>query len=221
MARNGQATETAKEGIPMGTEAGWTEKAKEDWANYRTAFEAYIPGGDTDTPEEIAKIRELRRIFMDYVEKTYAGMPDSTLMKEVLEYWNTIHWLCCSSSQDGNKCDAIEAVLKSRGYYICELYNRWYAEGAAKVKAVVAQCFVDDGVVRDEGGTFSGTDAIRDWSAAARKKYQHTVEPLSVIHRDGATIVAGRVAGDFPGSPVTLDHVFRLDGDKISSLEIR
>jgi hypothetical protein len=59
------------------------------------------------------------------------------------------------------------------------------------------------------------------WSAATREKYHHTVEPLSAIERDSATIVAGRVAGDFPGSPVTLDHVFRLEGDKIVSLEIR
>src|SRR5438067_978638 len=85
----------------------------------------------------------------------------------------------------------------------------------------LARCFADAGVVRDEGGTFRGTEAIRDWSAAAREKYHHTVEPLSVIERDGATIVAGRVAGDFPGSPITLDHVFRLERGKIVSLEIR
>ena len=41
------------------------------------------------------------------------------------------------------------------------------------------------------------------------------------MRRVSATIVAGRVAGDFPGSPITLDHVFRLDGDKIASFEIR
>jgi hypothetical protein len=85
----------------------------------------------------------------------------------------------------------------------------------------LARCFVDNGVVHDEGGTFRGTSAIRDWNAAAREKYHHTVEPLSAVERDGATIVAGRVSGDFPGSPVTLAHVFRLQGDKISSLEIR
>jgi hypothetical protein len=85
----------------------------------------------------------------------------------------------------------------------------------------LARCFVDDGVVHDEGGTFRGAKAIQDWSAAARAKYHHTVEPLSALERDGATIVAGRVAGDFPGSPVTLDHVFRLEGDKIRSLKIR
>jgi ketosteroid isomerase-like protein len=97
----------------------------------------------------------------------------------------------------------------------------YFAAEKARDALALAQCFVDDGVVRDEGRTFRGTNAIRDWNAAARKKYQHTVEPLSVIQRDGATIVAGKVAGDFPGSPITLDHVFHLEDDKISSLEIR
>jgi hypothetical protein len=46
------------------------------------------------------------------------------------------------------------------------------------------------------------------------------VEPLSVTERDGATIVVGRVAGDFPGSPIELNHTFRLEGDKIASLDI-
>ena len=97
----------------------------------------------------------------------------------------------------------------------------YFAADHARDAQALARCFVDDGVVHDEGGTFRGTKAIRDWSAAARERYHHTVEPLSAIERDGATIVAGRVAGDFPGSPVTLDHVFRLEGDKIVSLEIR
>src|ERR1700704_582151 len=97
----------------------------------------------------------------------------------------------------------------------------YFAAEKARDALALALCFVDDGVVRDEGGTFKGTNAIRDWNAAARKKYQHTVEPLSAVQRGGATILAGGVAGDFPGSPVTLDHVFRLEGDKISSLEIR
>jgi len=50
--------------------------------------------------------------------------------------------------------------------------------------------------------------------------YHHTVAPIRSTVRDGATIVVGRVAGDFPGSPIELDHTFRLDGDKISSLDI-
>jgi hypothetical protein len=97
----------------------------------------------------------------------------------------------------------------------------YFAADHARDAHALAGCFADDGVVHDEGGTFRGTEAIRDWSAAAREKYHHTVEPLSAIERDGATIVAARVAGDFPSSPVTLDHVFRLEGNKIVSLEIR
>src|SRR5258708_13151 len=97
----------------------------------------------------------------------------------------------------------------------------YFAADHTRDTQALAQCFADDGVVHDEGGTFRGREAIRDWSAATREKYHHTVEPLSAVERDGATIVAGGVAGEFPGSPVTLDHVFRLEGDKIVSLEIR
>jgi len=47
------------------------------------------------------------------------------------------------------------------------------------------------------------------------------VMPVRVVDRDGTTVVAVNIAGDFPGSPVTLDHIFRLKGNKIASLEIR
>jgi len=94
------------------------------------------------------------------------------------------------------------------------------AEEAADAGAL-ARCFSADGVVRDEGGTFTGTDAIERWNATTRAKYHHRVAPLSVTERDGAIVVVGRVAGDFPGSPVDLQHMFRLDGEQIASLEIR
>ena len=97
----------------------------------------------------------------------------------------------------------------------------YFAAEQARDALALARCFVDDGVVHDEGGTFRGPTAIRDWNAAAREKYHHTVMPLSVVDRDGTTVVAGKIAGDFPGSPVTLDHIFRLKGNKIASLEIR
>jgi hypothetical protein len=94
------------------------------------------------------------------------------------------------------------------------------AEKAADADAL-ARCFIEAGVVRDEGGTFSGVAAIRQWNAAAREKYHHTVEPIGVVERDGTTVVTGKVSGNFPGSPVNLEHIFRLEGDKIASLEIR
>src|SRR5258708_34593355 len=96
-----------------------------------------------------------------------------------------------------------------------------FAAEQAGDAARLARWFVSDGVVHAEGGTFTGTVAIERWNAAARAKYHHTVAPISSTLRDGATIVVGRVAGDFPNSPIELDHIFRLEGDKIASLDIR
>ena len=94
------------------------------------------------------------------------------------------------------------------------------AERAADAGAL-ARCFASNGVVHDEGGTFTGRAAIERWNAAARAKYHHTVVPLSATDGDGAIVVLCRVAGEFPGSPVELQHVFRLDDETIGSLEIR
>jgi hypothetical protein len=39
--------------------------------------------------------------------------------------------------------------------------------------------------------------------------------------RGGKTVVSTKLTGNFPGSPVTLDFVFTLEGGKIAALEIR
>ena len=84
----------------------------------------------------------------------------------------------------------------------------------------MAKCFAEDAVVRDEGQTIEGLVAIRRWKAGTRKKYQHTVEPLACAQKGDKTIVTNRLTGKFPGSPIEVRFVFRLDGDKIASLEI-
>jgi ketosteroid isomerase-like protein len=84
----------------------------------------------------------------------------------------------------------------------------------------LAQCFGEHAVVRDEGRAIEGRAAIKQWQAETKKKYQHTIEPLASVHKDGRTIVTGRVTGTFPGSPVELQFVFGLENGKIASLEI-
>ena len=96
----------------------------------------------------------------------------------------------------------------------------YFAAEKAEDARALARCFATDGVVHDEGGTFTGTAAIERWNANARAKYHHIVEPLSATERDGAFVVIGKVTGDFPGSPVDLEHAFRLKGDKIALLKI-
>ena len=84
----------------------------------------------------------------------------------------------------------------------------------------VAQCFIEDAVVKDEGHNYVGRAAIQQWKADVSAKYQYTCEPLACDQNDGKIVVTCRVAGSFPGSPVTLRFHFRLKGDKIASLEI-
>ena len=83
------------------------------------------------------------------------------------------------------------------------------------------QCFAEDAVVRDEGRTFEGLAAIKRWKAETKKKYQHAVEPLASVQKGDKTVVTNRLTGNFPGSPIELQFIFKLDGDKIASLEIR
>jgi ketosteroid isomerase-like protein len=98
---------------------------------------------------------------------------------------------------------------------------QYFAADLAGDASALARCFAADAVVCDEGGTFNGAAAIKRWHEEAKAKYRYTVEPLSVDARHGEMVVVGRVAGDFPGSPITLRHIFTMAGDKIVSLEIR
>jgi len=94
------------------------------------------------------------------------------------------------------------------------------AESRSDAEALAA-CFIDNAVVRDEGRTIEGVAAIKKWNSEAKKKYQHTIELIDTVEREGKTVVIGKVSGNFPNSPVTLEHIFRLEGGKIASLEIR
>jgi SnoaL-like protein len=85
---------------------------------------------------------------------------------------------------------------------------------------LLGQCFAEHAVVRDEGKTIEGLAAIKKWKAETKKKYQHTIEPLGSVQKNGKTIITNRLTGNFPGSPIELEFVFTLDGDKIVSLEI-
>ena len=93
------------------------------------------------------------------------------------------------------------------------------AENRGDTEAMT-QCFAEHAVVRDEGKTIKGLAAIKRWKAETKKKYQHTIEPLAFVQKDGKTIVTNRLTGNFPGSPIELEFVFTLDGDKIATLEI-
>ena len=99
-----------------------------------------------------------------------------------------------------------------------EHYIRIENSGALEA---VSDCFAADAIVHDEGKSFEGLAAIRNWMAATKKKYRHSVTPLELAERGGQSILKARLAGSFPGSPITVNFNFVLAGDKIRSLTIR
>ena len=84
----------------------------------------------------------------------------------------------------------------------------------------VSQCFTENAVVKDEGHTHKGRPAIREWKTDASAKYEYTCELIACEEKEGKTVVTSHLVGNFPGSPVDLRFFFKLDGDKIASLEI-
>ncbi len=89
----------------------------------------------------------------------------------------------------------------------------------AEVSAL-RDCLTENGVVRDEGHVHQGHEAILAWLLEAQRKYAYSVEPLDVARRAAGVNVRARVAGNFPGSPIELEHAFQLADDRIESLEI-
>ena len=84
----------------------------------------------------------------------------------------------------------------------------------------IARCFTTQAVVKDEGRTYTGLDAIKAWKAAASAAYTYTSEPFAMEQKDGFHVVTSRVTGNFPGSPLDLRYRFRLERGLIASLEI-
>jgi hypothetical protein len=107
------------------------------------------------------------------------------------------------------------------GLNVPEPVAAYLAAEEAKDAEKLSLCFIEQGAVHDEGRDYRGREAIRQWKQAADEKYRYVLLPLTAhANRDGVTVRA-RLSGDFPGSPVELDHIFTLSNDRIASLVIR
>ena len=84
----------------------------------------------------------------------------------------------------------------------------------------LARCFTPHAVMKDEGHTYTGVEAIKAFMTEASAKYRATTVPLALEHEDGLQIVRAKVTGNFPGSPIHLSYRFRLERGLITSLEI-
>lgn len=98
---------------------------------------------------------------------------------------------------------------------IADYFEADLADGNA-----VAQCFTDNAVVKDEGHTYNGRNAIKNWKEDTAAKFQYSTDLLTLEEQAAKSVVTCRLAGNFPGSPVNLRFFFEVEGDKIASLQI-
>lgn len=97
---------------------------------------------------------------------------------------------------------------------------KYFVADSERDAAAVADCFTADAVVQDEGRTYAGHGAIREWKAGSSAKYSYTVEPFAIANDGDLTVVTSHLVGDFPGSQVDLRYLFTLTDGGISTLEI-
>lgn len=90
---------------------------------------------------------------------------------------------------------------------------------AAKTPNEIADTFTEDATVVDERRLRRGRAEILQWREEVAR-ISFTSDILSVAQAGDHVTVVCRLTGDFPGSPIDLDHVFKLSGNLISSLEI-
>lgn len=85
----------------------------------------------------------------------------------------------------------------------------------------LADCFAPDATVVDENRTHTGIAAIEEWQRQVRQAFAFTVTPLDSLSEGELLTVGARVVGNFPGSPVVLQHRFVMEDERIRALEIR
>lgn len=100
------------------------------------------------------------------------------------------------------------------------IVSEYFSADKEKGADAVAACFAADGIVKDEGQTFTGREAIRQWKAHSGTKYTYTADPVSIAVEGDRTVVTSHVVGNFPGSPIDLRYFFTFAGDRIATLEI-
>jgi hypothetical protein len=100
-----------------------------------------------------------------------------------------------------------------------ELVERYFVLSPQADKGPYFAQFADDATVEDEGHEYRGIDAIRAWRGEVPPV---TYSVGDVTSNGGEHLAHAEIAGDFPGSPVTLAFQFTFTGDgRVQTLTIR
>jgi ketosteroid isomerase-like protein len=99
------------------------------------------------------------------------------------------------------------------------LVRTYFTAAVAADQEPYVALFAPDATVEDEGRSFTGRQAVREWR---RDVPDVTYAPGEVVADADGWAVRATVAGDFPGSPVELGYWFCFDDqDLVAQLRIR
>ncbi|AXI79770.1 nuclear transport factor 2 family protein [Peterkaempfera bronchialis] len=89
--------------------------------------------------------------------------------------------------------------------------ERYLATKVADRAALVDSVFAAHATVHDEGRTYVGTDAIRQWATDLAQQFTIT-STLDQLVQDGDQVIAHfTYTGDFPGSPAQRSSHFTVE----------
>lgn len=99
--------------------------------------------------------------------------------------------------------------------------SRYFDGANAHDAGKASSLFAEDAIVHDEGHDHVGRPAIHEWIQGSINRYatKHVIEDVS--DSADATMVAVRISGTFPGSPIKLRFLFQLADGLISHLDIK
>ncbi|UFH33426.1 nuclear transport factor 2 family protein [Chryseobacterium sp. C-71] len=81
-----------------------------------------------------------------------------------------------------------------------------------------ADCFAENAHVFDEGKTHIGKAEIEKWIDKSNRDYKATMDPVAYDEKEN--ILSAKIAGTFPGSPLTLKFHFKIADGKIKNLKV-
>lgn len=65
----------------------------------------------------------------------------------------------------------------------------------------LARCFTVQAVMKDDGHTYTGVDAIKAFMAEASARYSATTVPFALEREDGLQVVRAKVTGQLSRQP--------------------
>jgi hypothetical protein len=111
------------------------------------------------------------------------------------------------------------SIFSPEGQTLPASVDAYFTADRADAEAV-ADCFTESAIVKDEGRTHQGREAIKNWKEEVSTTFEYTCEPLKCETTGGQCVVTCRLARNFPGSPADLRFFFELEGEKIASLTV-